>query len=175
MKKSDFIIDDRDIIPAKCFAEDKNLRNIGGYPEYVGTMIICIDSFDNSLARGRLYNYFCETPLPFYSLDQLLFAMEDVMDKTSIPQAWTKKRTFSKGKSTQIKKEPKDSACQNGFPFYDLQTMRPKRGRLVSFYVRVYSRMHASMQGVVMSYGSSEKMAFRSGLEFLYLIREKLS
>lgn len=53
--------------------------------------------------------------------------------------------------------------------------MRPQRGRIASFYIRVYSRMNSSMQGVVQVAGISEKVAFRSELELLHLIYEGVS
>lgn len=174
MENKSFLQIDRETIPAKYFAEDDCVRSIRNYPEYVGTMIICVDSFADQLAQGRLHTFYYEEHFLFSSLDQLLFAMEDVMDQAGTPQSWTEKKTFAKEKSKRKKDVPKEKAAQNITPFYDLKTMCPPKGRVASFYVRVYSRMHSSMQGVVMALDSSDKVAFRSELELLYLIREKL-
>lgn len=175
MGNSDFVLIDKEVVLSKYFAEDDCVRSIGKYPEYVGTMMICVDSFDNGLASGRLHTYFYEKSIHFFSLDQLLFAMEDIMDETGITQPWTEKRTFEKVKRRRKKTTSEVVIVQDIAPFYDLQTVQPPKGRVASFYVRVYSRMNSSMQGVVMTLGSSNKVAFRSELELLYLIREKLS
>ena len=166
---------DKEVLPAKYFAEDDTMRSIGKYPEYVGTMMICIDSLENGVAQGRLHSYYLKDPIPFFSLDQLLFALDDVMDQAGTPQAWTEKRSFAKTKNKRKEVSEKEEAAQSIPPYYDLQTIRPKSGRIASFYIRVYSRMHSSMQGVVMIAGSSNQTAFRSELELLYLIREGLS
>lgn len=94
---------DKEILPAKYFAEDDTMRSIGNYPEYVGTMMICIDSLENGVAQGRLHSYYLKDPIPFFSLDQLLFALDDVMDQAGTPQAWTEKGRLQKQK-TNVKR-----------------------------------------------------------------------
>lgn len=166
---------DKEILPAKYFAEDDTMRSIGKYPEYVGTMMICIDSLENGVAQGRLHTYYQKDLIPFFSLDQMLLAMEDVLNQVGTPQAWTEARSFTKAKNKRSEDVEKKEIVQKISPFYDLQMMRPQRGRIASFYIRVYSRMNSSMQGVVQVAGISEKVAFRSELELLHLIYEGVS
>lgn len=170
-KNSDILEDDKEVLQVKYSVEDDIMRSIDNFPKYINTMMVCVDSFDDGIAKGRLYFYFKEDAISFLSLDQLLFAMEDVMDQVGTPQAWMKKRSFSKGKNDSGKGEP----IQNRNPFYDFQAICPQKGHIASFYVRIYSRMNSSVQGGVKFEGNSENVAFRSELEFLHLIREGLS
>lgn len=175
MENNSYVLLDKEVLPAKYFAEDDTMRNIGNCSEYVSTMMICVDSFENGVAQGRLHTYYQKDFIPFFSLDQMLLAMEDVMDQAGTPQAWTEKRSFAKAKSKCKEVSEKEEEVQNITPYYDLQTMRPQSGRIASFYIRVYSRMNSSVQGIVRIAGISEKVAFRSELELLHLIYEGLS
>lgn len=172
MENNSYVLLDKEVLPAKYFAEDDTMRYIEKYPEYVGTMMFCVDSFENGVAQGRLHTYYLKDSISFYSLDQLLLAMEEVLNQVGTPQAWTETRSFTKAKSKRKADAENEEFAQKVTPFYDLQTMRPQRGRIASFYIRVYSRKNSSMQGVVQVVGISEKVAFRSELELLHLIRD---
>lgn len=87
---------DKEVLPAKYFAEDDTMRYIGKYPEYAGTMMICVDSFENGVAQGRLHTYYLKDSISFYSLD---LAMEEVLNQVGTPQAWTETRSFTKAKN----------------------------------------------------------------------------
>ena len=171
MEENSHVQTDREILPEN--NNEENLtRSSQNCPEYIG-MMICVDSFENGLAQGRLHTN--ETPIHFLSLDQLLFAMEGVMDRAGTPQAWTEKRAFSQAKGKRKKAGAKKVSVQKICPVQSVKITPAQKGRVANFCVRVHSRMNSSMQGIVTDVESSERVAFRSELELLYLIREILS
>ena len=79
MKDHKVIRDEPFTVPPRSIQEDGIPRDGGMWPEYCKTMILCIDSFADGLARGRLYSYCCPEPKLFRSLDQMLFFVEDIL------------------------------------------------------------------------------------------------
>lgn len=83
-----------DLLFPKYFAENDIPRQCGPWPEFATTMTICVDSFDNELANGRLHNFCFENEIPFLSLDQLLFGLEEIMNRADMPQRYAEMRTI---------------------------------------------------------------------------------
>ena len=127
MSEQSIVVRDEFLTP-KYISEDDIPRDGGRWPEYCNTMIISIDSFENRLASGSLYNFYFEDDAP-------------------------------------LSKQP---------PFYSIETLRAAKGELANFYIRVYSRQHASMQGVLVNAKNNDTYAFRSGLELIRVLHELL-
>ena len=172
-----------DVLMPKYIAEDDIPRDGGRWPEYAKTMMICIDSFENGLASGRLHNYYFEETDNFSSLDQLLFSLENVMEKAKMPEAvyavqkptpMTTKKTKGKGK-TAATMASEDTSQDHSSPFYTLETIKAVKGKLANFYIRVYSRQHASMQGFLTDAKDNTTYAFRSELELIRFLRDLLN
>ena len=173
------------VLTPKYIAEDDIPRDGGKWPEYAKTMLICIDSFENGLASGRLHNFYFEETDTFSSLDQLLFALEDVMEKAQMPQAsYAVKKPTPPQRPTSRKKKGKpkiEETAQDhlGFskfsPFYTLSTLNAVGGSLANYYIRVYARQNASMQGLLVDSKSNEIYAFKSELELIRYLRDLLN
>lgn len=173
------------VLMPKYIAEDDIHRDGGRWPEYANTMLICIDSFEKGLANGRLHNFYFEETDNFSSLDQLLFSMEDIMEKAQMPQATYSVRKPTPMKKTSDKRKKRvaeidtvetDEPCLGKFsPFYTLQTLNAVSGRLANFYIRVFARQHASMQGLLVDSESNEIYAFKSELELIRYLRDLLN
>ena len=114
------------------------------------------------------------------SLDQLLFAMEAIMNRVGVPQRFEemrsihvpgKKKCGRPSKSVvQMKEDLKTTGCA-----YTLQNFQVKRGQLTSFYVRVCYRQHSSMQGYLSWVEHDcQVVFFRSEMELMSLIREAI-
>ena len=56
-----------DVLIPRYIAEDDIPRDGSRWPEYANTMMICIDSFENGLANGRLHNFYFEETDSFFS------------------------------------------------------------------------------------------------------------
>ena len=172
-----------DVLIPKYIAEDDIPRDGGRWPEYANTMMICIDSFENGLASGRLHNFYFEETDSFSSLDQLLFSLENVMEKANMPQAayavrkptpMTMEKTRGKRKAVEAM-EPDNSSSDHSIPYYTLETIRAVRGKLANFYIRVYSRHYASIQGFLVDAKDNTTYAFRSELELIRFLRDLLN
>lgn len=172
-----------DVLTPRYIAEDDIPRNGGRWPEYANTMMICIDSFESGLARGRLHNFYFEKADDFFSLDQLLFSLEDVMEKANMPQAayalrkpipMRVKKSKSRCKAV-VPPELDNPTLERSYPYYTHETINAVRGKLANFYIRVYSRQYASMQGFLVDAKDNATYAFRSELELIRFLRDLLN
>ena len=170
-----YIVMKEKMLPARSILEDDMPRVGGRLPEYAHTITVCIDSFDDGLVSGRLYNFYCTDVSTFKSLDQLIFAMEDLMDKVHHPAAWMEINKPSKKRKRKKKEQPEEEVIaemQN--PIHTLPSFEVAPGKLMSLYIRVLYRQNASMQGVVKFVGNTEQYTFRSDLELMWIIRDML-
>lgn len=120
---------------------------------------VCIDSYENGIPRGSMYNLCCEEGCTFESTTQFLLEMEKLLDQMEFPKAFQKPRSFAKavpaadGTSTEIRHS----------------------GDLATFTVRVLFRQNASWQGSVVWQEGRQEESFRSVLELLMLMHSALS
>lgn len=121
--------------------------------------IICVDSYENGVLRGRLYSPLREMET-FSSLSQLLLKMEQFLNLQQMPRAYTETRAFSEG-SPQVQPE------WNSTP--------PRRGERATFELQVMFRRHTSWQGVLHWVGKNVQQQFRSVLELVVLLDSALS
>ncbi|MDD6032262.1 MAG: hypothetical protein PUC47_02080 [Oscillospiraceae bacterium] len=147
-------------------------------PREAHAMSICVDSFHGGLAQGRLHNYYYPEEISFHSLDQLLLAIEDLMNLAQSPQPDTDlRRTFTASRRRRTESADKQDAHASitGKPCGNLYEFRTPRGRVANFYLRIYARQHASMQGTLLWNERRMQMSFRSALELLLLLRNALT
>lgn len=150
------------------------------WPEYTHTMIISVDSFDQKLACGRLHTfYFEEISVPFLSLDQLLFALEETMDRVGFPQRDTMLRgtmqTLPGHSAYKVKKKVhKQHQEAVMMPWYSPPNLSFPKGMLATYCIRPIFRYYSSMQGILISEDLKAESAFRSEMELLMLLRESL-
>lgn len=158
-------------------AEDDIPRDGGQWPEYANTIMLCVDSFDGGLAQGRIHTFFFNDETHFSSLDQMLFALEDILDKTQAVQrdSALRKPVRSKKPRKQVDEDEMFARPVPAFaPYYTLADLSVRKGKLASFYLRVYARQHASLQGVLAWARHKYTVAFRSEMELLVLLRDAL-
>jgi len=126
--------------------------------EYRSTTI-CIDSYENDVPVGRLYNLYMESGKSFRSLTQLLLEVEDMLDDMKFPQSFTAVRTFSP--------VPRVDKGPPGIEF--------REGTLATFSVKILFRQNASWQGTVSWMDTGQEQPFRSALELIFLINSALT
>ena len=126
--------------------------------EYRSTTV-CIDSYENGVLTGRIYNPYLDTGQAFESLTQFLFRMEQLLDTMSFPQSSTAARTFAE--------TPKHWQFPAGAEF--------RNGRAATFVVKVLFRQNASWQGSVVWQEGGQEQSFRSVLELIFLMDSALS
>lgn len=124
------------------------------------TTIVCVDAYDGSVPRGRIYNPALTGAKPFDSLMRFLLEMERLLDEMQFPQPFMLSRRFT---------DPAQFS-QGG---QDLS--EPGRGALATFSVKVIFRQNASWQGSVVWLESGREESFRSVLELLLLMNSALT
>ena len=178
IKEDDIILCNDERLSPRAISEDGLLRNGELWPEYAHTLMLCVDSFDRELAAGRLYSFCIQGPLPFNSLDQMFLGLEAILDESNLVRACLEKREFEKrGRRKSAKtgdrgSHKKFALRKSALPF---GAVHPVRGKIANFYLRVYSRQHASMQGyVAQTEFGCKPSTFRSVLELMHLLHDAL-
>lgn len=177
------VINMEPFLQPKYFAEDEIPRTGSVHPEFSHTMMICVDAFEDRLAQGRIHTYYFDDVIPFNSLDQMLFGIEDILDRSDEAQRDTQLKTsFERPRSTSMASmsdeefyaELEKSKQKKMPPAYTPETIHARAGKLASYYIRILARQHSSMQGVISRYDRGGTATFRSEMELLTLIRADL-
>lgn len=117
---------------------------------------VCVDSYQDGVLKGRLYNPVSDAPRPFHSMSQFLVQMEALLDQLQFPQSFRAVRSFA-----QPPRKLPDAPQADHLP---------PTGELATFVVRVLFRQNASWQGTVIWRESGQEENFRSALELLLLM-----
>jgi hypothetical protein len=154
---------------AASIQEDELSRDGGQWPEYACTMPVCVDSYENGLAVGRLYSYAIAGAREFRSLDQLLLEVESVLDEIGLAQQWSSPHSILTPTGPEEDQLPPLTLRR---PKGRIRELHATSGELATVYLRVYARRHASIQGILSVAGT--QVGFRSGVELIHLLREAL-
>ena len=140
-------------------------------------MVVCIDSYEDALAEGRIYSSMLKKESSFCSLDQMLLALEDVMNQTGCPVRDMPLRQYITNKQRKRKAFGCEYFSENvSESDVDNNQVRVKMGDLISFNIKIYFRRNYSIQGQLSVMDSQHAtIAFRSGMELLLLIHNTLS
>ena len=133
--------------------------------EGLKTILICVDSYDDSLMKGLMYHGSFSEGKVFSNLMQMLHMIEAVLDDTGFPMATMEKRRFNTFKSDDKEEEAGDGAIE-----FDT-----KKGGLATFRLKILFRHNASWQGSVAWIEGNNEEPFRSALELLMLMDSALS
>jgi len=121
-------------------------------PDNQKSIIICVDSYEDSLIKGYLYHGSFIEGKKFDNLMQLIFTIEGVLKDTEGEVEFVGKRRFTVFGQAEGE-EPQE-----------------KSGMLASFKVRILFRQNASWQGSVAWLEQNVEEPFRSALEMIMLI-----
>lgn len=152
--------------------------------DYAGdsTMLVSVLSYEEGIPRGAFLSFEYNQRYEFQGLDQMLLAMEDIMDSVSVPRPAFDHRSFY-GKPYRFQETEPEKRMPAG-------RMRPEdipglpRGKGF-FELRFYYRQYGSLQGEFIAVPENKKgaknrsqekksVAFRSALELMRLIHEYL-
>ena len=125
------------------------------------TTVVCIDTYQNSVPTGRLFNPALAGGRQFNSLMEFFHETEKLLDSLRFPQS------FSAARSFRPSPEPSGSAGPPGPEF--------RKGKLATFYIRIIFRQNASWQGSVTWLEGEREESFRSALELVLLMDSVLS
>jgi hypothetical protein len=127
--------------------------------EQYRTTLVCVDGGGAGEISGRICNPYLDGGTPFSGTLEFLSGMEELMNQTQLPQAYTAARRFSGSKDLFIAKPPEDGHGQ---------------GARATFAVRVLFRQNSSWQGSVVWIEEKQEERFRSVLELLLLMKSAL-
>ncbi|NLZ80496.1 MAG: hypothetical protein GX913_01625 [Clostridiales bacterium] len=130
--------------------------------------IVYVDSYKNKCLSGRVYHPTYGKAKSFRSLIELLKMMEDLFDNMSYPTASMQIRKFQP-EILHIDKESYGN--ENGVSMHYLE----RKGKLVTFSVKVQFRRNASWQGRLRWIDKNREEHFRSILEMIMLMDNALS
>lgn len=120
---------------------------------------VCIDQYDDSVLRGRLYHHSLDGGLSFRSTIQLLMEMERILDASEHPKAYSARRVFAA--------PPEQTAAP---PCEVVST-----GERATFFLKVLFRQNAGWQGSITWVEGGQEQSFRSVLELLGLLDSALT
>ena len=121
--------------------------------------VVCIDSYENEVLGGRIYNPYLETGITFRSTIEFLKKMDSMLEKMNFPQSFSVNRVFQPNPDS-------DTLMASGDG--------PKEGKAATFAVSVLFRQNASWQGTVSWIEGRKEETFRSVLELLLLMDSAL-
>ena len=123
--------------------------------EYRNT-VIAVDSYENSVPKGRIFNTFLKSDEPFEGVISLLKKLNSMMDEMNYPASYNILRGFS----------PVELVSENA--------EEVTGGEKATFSVKVIFRQNSSWQGTVAWLEGKREESFRSVLELLFLIDSAL-
>ena len=123
------------------------------------TTVVCVDSYDEHVLRGRLYNPHRPEGIAFRSVMEFLLRMEDLLDDMHFPQSFSAVRSFGAPPERTAASPP---------------AAERQEGQRATFAVRVLFRQNASWQGSLTWLEEGKEESFRSVLELLLLMHSAL-
>ena len=123
------------------------------------TTVVCVDSYDEHVLRGRLYNPHRPEGIAFRSVMEFLLRMEDLLDDMHFPQSFSAVRSFGVPPERTAASPP---------------AAERQEGQRATFAVRVLFRQNASWQGSLTWLEEGKEESFRSVLELLLLMHSAL-
>ena len=122
--------------------------------------MVCVDSYDDGVLAGRMYNPGLQNGERFHGLMQFLIKMEDLLDTLQFPQPFMDSRGFSPIRG-QAASAPVSEQHQ--------------QGKRATFALKVLFRQNASWQGSVTWLEGGREESFRSVRELVLLMDSALS
>jgi hypothetical protein len=133
--------------------------NYQQYDNLFRTTIICIDSYENKVPIGRLYNSLHETGAAFHGTMELLLSIESMLEEMKGPQSFSVRRSFR-----PPEERPAPSVAADAV----------REGKVATFSLRILFRQNVSWQGSVLWCDGRQEESFRSVLELLLLMDSAL-
>ncbi len=124
---------------------------------------VTIRSYENRELGGSVYSLYFKESIPFANTNGMLTALEAMFDRLSFPQSSVDYRTFAR-------RRRKEEPCPTLF------SKEADQGgpALARFIIHVRFRQNATWQGCIQWEGENTPEDFRSALELLKRIADRL-
>ena len=123
------------------------------------TTTLCVDSYENTVLKGRFYNPHVPEGKAVCSISQFLLEMEQTLDILDFPKSFTETRVFAP-----------PSEYKTGPPGSEF-----RQGDAATFVIKILFRQNTSWQGSVTWLEGKQEQSFRSVLELLFLMDTALN
>lgn len=121
------------------------------------TSVVSVDSYENSIMTGRIFNPYLGTDVPFRSTMEFIKETEALLQELQFPQPFSESRGFC-------------PAQEQEHPLSAPPAPAAQKGRLATFSLRIMFRQNSSWQGSLSWMEGKLEQSFRSVLELLMLI-----
>ena len=129
---------------------------------------VCIDKIENGQVHGWVLGQRLEEPMLFEDLGNLILQIDELLDRQDFPRAFQRRRSFAPAQPTG--RMPQELTGS----FMEAQMVAQGKGKLVTLEVSIISRQNTSWQGTIDWLDGSKQQGFRSALEFVRHINDRL-
>ena len=136
-----------------------SVAKTGAIPNSYRQIHIAVDDFENRILKGRINHESKEYGIVFYSLSEMVFALEELFEEIHYPMKSVDHRNFSKKEYLDLKEESREVRIEG--------LKSETRGKLADFCLRVQYRYYASWQGQIEQIGTNAKRHFDSFMELM--------
>ena len=125
---------------------------------------VCVYSCDKQEIRGKIYHCSLKEPMDFRGISDMLLKVENIYDDIGFPLATPARRSINPGEST----------VQPLRYYHDFKDFASMEGEKFAFFLKVRYRQNVSWQGSIHFSGDVSSYQFRSVLELMGYIMEKI-
>lgn len=141
------------------------LMNLSSIPFYRA----CIDENNNGNISGNLYCGVTPDGVAFNGFEELIFIMENIMDRIKFPQSTMQKRSFDMDDCPECLPLNEIQEAQKSMRRYNADD---KLGKLATLIIKIQFRQNASWQGLIEWVDRGETFEFESELELIRIFTQ---
>lgn len=125
---------------------------------------VCVYSCDEKTIMGKIYHCCLEEPMMFHGISDMILKVDMIYDAIGFPAANPARRTL----------HPRERVTQPLKYYHDFKDFASMEGEKFAFFLKVRYRQNVSWQGSVHFSGDVSSYQFRSVLELMGYIMEKI-
>ena len=125
---------------------------------------ICVYSCDEQEIKGKIYHCCLEEPMIFHGISDMVIKVDKIYDAIGFPPSSPERRTI----------HPRKNTAQPLKYYHDFKDFASMEGEKFAFFLKVRYRQNVSWQGSIHFSGDVSSYQFRSVLELMGYIMEKI-
>ena len=137
---------------------------------YIGApngVVVCIDGIGREGPKGCFWTAYRKDPVPFETLGEMLFNMENFFDSLNFPRRGNRERYFTENRRPADEETGKEKIMSD-------RELLEHRGKQETFIVRVQHRQNNTWQGRITWADQNKTLHFRSIWEMVHLMENAL-
>lgn len=125
---------------------------------------ICVYSCEGQEIVGKIYHCCLEEPMVFHGISDMVLKVDRIYDAIGFPLANPVRRTI----------RPRENVAEPLKYYHDFKDFASMEGEKFAFFLKVRYRQNVSWQGSIHFSGDVSSYQFRSVLELMGYIMEKI-